>query len=809
MQSINFLTIFVSVVRHWKRKPLQLFLMILGLTTATTLWNTVYLINNVAKTSYSNATTISKILSNNMILSRSGKFIDDSHFGQLRQDGWAVTPRVQGKLDNIDNVIILGVDIISSNQQKLSSLLPENLKIRQFIGRSKVILAAPETAKKLKNRLFFERIVESNNLPEGFVVTDISVAQQILNLPGKLTSLELTSETVKEIGSLKNMDLYLKTSLSPNDIRNLTKSFHLNLTAFGFLSYIVGLFIVYSTINLAYEQRKGLLKNLRSIGISTRLISVLMLSEVVIFSLICGLLGFILSFFLASYLLPNVSLSIKDLFGSSISKTIPVSLKLLLISLGISILGGIFSSGSALLKILKLKPLDSAKSISWYERSQSTLKYQILASLFFLCVIIILFKYGDTLLSSFILLGMVLLMATVTLPLFLWLAIELICKCNFKKPLVNWFFADSKQQISNLSISLMALLIALSVNIGVGGMVASFKKTFIGWLDQRLVSELYVISPNAQTSERIISQLSDKVDAILPIVKVSNKIDGHPVEIYGFKVHKTYTDFWPLIASKIRAWEQLENKNGLLINEQLSRRLQLNPNDSLTFSTHYQGKQKIEIAGIYSDYGNPQGQIMMPLTIFEKYFPGIPQLRFAIRVDTKLIPEIKNELLGLLENEKSRITDQSQIKTLSARIFDKTFAITSALSILTLGIAGVALFTSISALSDNRKAQLAPIWSIGIQRNHLALLEALRALTLAILTFVFSVPIGLLVVFILTNYINVNAFDWKLPIFFFPEQWLKLFIITIIMTLLSVLLHSTKLARVSPSDLLRTSSYET
>ena len=92
---------------------------------------------------------------------------------------------------------------------------------------------------------------------------------------------------------------------------------------------------------------------------------------------------------------------------------------------------------------------------------------------------------------------------------------------------------------------------------------------------------------------------------------------------------------------------------------------------------------------------------------------------------------------------------------------------------------GVALFTSISALSDNRKAQLAPIWSIGIQRNHLALLEALRALTLAILTFVFSVPIGLLVVFILTNYINVNAFDWKLPIFFFPEQWLKLFIITI------------------------------
>jgi putative ABC transport system permease protein len=40
------------------------------------------------------------------------------------------------------------------------------------------------------------------------------------------------------------------------DLARLTDSFHLNLTAFGFLSFVVGLFIVYSAIGLAFEQRK-------------------------------------------------------------------------------------------------------------------------------------------------------------------------------------------------------------------------------------------------------------------------------------------------------------------------------------------------------------------------------------------------------------------------------------------------------------------------------------------------------------------------------------------------------------------------
>ena len=36
-----------------------------------------------------------------------------------------------------------------------------------------------------------------------------------------------------------------------------------------------------------------------------------------------------------------------------------------------------------------------------------------------------------------------------------------------------------------------ALLLALATNIGVGGMVEGFRRTFTGWLDERLVAEIY------------------------------------------------------------------------------------------------------------------------------------------------------------------------------------------------------------------------------------------------------------------------------------------------------------------------------
>lgn len=802
------LRIIVAILLHWKRKPIQLILIVVGLTTATALWKTVDLINTTAKKSYDNASTISTLWSDQSLVSNSQETFDENYFGLFRQKGWSVTPTVKGYLPNFNEVTVIGVDIISLDQKKVTSFIPTNVRAPQFLTGSKIILAGPQTSETLKKFANLENIITSNSFPEGYAITDIETAQDILDLKGKITSLEITDNDLLDRQILLELDLYLKKYSAVAEIGSLTKSFHLNLTAFGFLSYVVGLFIVYATVKLSYEQRKGLLKSLRCIGISTKTITSLMILEILIIAFLSGALGSMCSIGLAVFLMPNVAISIGDLFGANIQRELPVNFIFFLESVFISILGAIAASLTSLSKLSSINPVETSKKIVWFEKAKKVLRYQALLSLFLLLLVILLLKFSSNLISSLVLLGTILLLAALTLPILLWLTMSFIPRLTKQKPKLNWFFADTRQQIDSLSVSLMALLIALSVNIGVGGMVGSFERTFVGWLDQRLVSELYVVSPNVKKSADLLSKFSGKVDAILPIVKTTEKIKEEIIDIYGFKIHETYIKYWPLLEASENTWDRIKNESGILINEQLARKLKISPGTKLEIITNFGSKNSFTVLGIYSDYGNPKGQVMMPLSAFEHYFPDIPKLQFAIRCDNSEIEKVKTDLIDFFGGQVNRVTDQEEIKTISKRIFQKTFAITSALSLLTLGVSGIALFTSITTLSENRNSQLAPIWAIGVTRNYLALMEAIRVLTLSITTFVFSIPLGLIVVFILTKYINLNAFYWELPIFIFPIQWTKLLIVTLSMTILSVFFHSIKLAKASPSDLLRYSSYE-
>ena len=92
--------------------------------------------------------------------------------------------------------------------------------------------------------------------------------------------------------------------------------------------------------------------------------------------------------------------------------------------------------------------------------------------------------FGDSLISGFAVLAAVMLGAALILPMFLELVLSF-GQRHARRPLSVWFWADSRQQLSGLSLALMALLLALAVNVGVSTMVESFSRTFLVWLDGR------------------------------------------------------------------------------------------------------------------------------------------------------------------------------------------------------------------------------------------------------------------------------------------------------------------------------------
>jgi putative ABC transport system permease protein len=361
----------------------------------------------------------------------------------------------------------------------------------------------------------------------------------------------------------------------------------------------------------------------------------------------------------------------------------------------------------------------------------------------------------------------------------------------------GWFWADTRQQLPGLSLALMALLLAVSANIGVSTMVSSFRLTFISFLDQRLAPELFLQVSNKDQSTDLNTFLSERGIEILPLMSNETVISKQPVELFGIKVGNTYRDNWRFLDATENPWDTLQDGKATIVNEQFARRTSLWVGDMVNIASNL----TLPIAAIVGDYGNPKGQVIINDELFSNLFPKSYPARFGIRTNNPA--KLQSEIINQIGINNNAIIDQKSLKAFSLEIFERTFLVTSALNILTLGVASFAILMSLLTLADRRIPQLSPVWALGLTRSQIGKLELLRAVLLALFVVGFSVPTGLVLAWVLLNVINVKAFGWQLPMYFFPMEYLKLGFYALFASFLAATWPSLKLIRTPPSDLLK------
>jgi putative ABC transport system permease protein len=278
------------------------------------------------------------------------------------------------------------------------------------------------------------------------------------------------------------------------------------------------------------------------------------------------------------------------------------------------------------------------------------------------------------------------------------------------------------------------------------------------------------------------------------------QIDGWPIEILGFADHATYRDRWPLLQSTADVWDRVRSGDAALISEQFARRLKLGTGDRLRVPTAT-GNWPLEVVGVYADYGNPKGQVGVNIDAMLRHFPEIPQTRMGLRAAPVAVPALIADIQRRFGLDGRNLADQATLKAESQRIFNRTFAVTAALNAFTLGVAGVALFTSLLTLGNSRLPQLAPLWAVGITRRRLAAIELLKTMSIALITALLALPLGLLVAWCLIAIVNVKAFGWRLPFHVFPLHLFELLGVAMLAALLAALLPALKLARMQPAAL--------
>jgi len=642
-------------------------------------------------------------------------------------------------------------------------------------------------------------------LAPGVMVVDIGIAQRLLKMPDQVSRL-LIGKTRGNRIPLENVagdKLRLVEPDAESDLERLTDSFHLNLTAFGMLSFFVGLFIVNSAIGLAFEQRLPMLRTLRACGVSIRRLNTVLAFELITLALVAGIVGLVCGYLIAASLLPDVAASLRGLYGAQIPGHLTLKPEWWVAGLAISVLGALLAASASLLKAIRLPVLVAAQPHAWHQAQRRWLIFQSSVALLVFVAAVGFLWLGESLVSGFAVLAAILLGAALGLPAVL----ELILALGQRRAhgaLAVWFWADSRQQISGLSLALMALLLALSVNVGVGTMVETFSRTFISWLDGRLAADIYINASDDARAAAITAWLRERpeVAAILPGGRADTQMGGAPVEILGIPDHSTYRDRWPLLQSAENAWTRLRLGDAGFVSEQLSRRMKLAIGDQVEVPTPG-GSWTLRVIGIYADYGNPKGQIAVDFAALTRHFPDIPLTRLGLRVDSAAVPALMSALQDKFGWDGRNLVDQATLKAESTRIFNRTFAVTAALNAFTLGVAGVALLTSLLTLGNSRLPQLAPLWAIGITRRRLAAIELLKTLSVALITALLALPLGLLVAWCLIAVVNVKAFGWRLPFHVFPLQLLELLGVAMAASLVAALIPVLKLARMQPVALIQ------
>jgi putative ABC transport system permease protein len=811
----------LALLSHWRRHPLQFFSILTGLWLATALWTGVEALNSQARADYARASAMLSAPSQSQLVPRQGQRFDQGLYVALRRAGWAVSPVLEGRVrfagETLTSIEVLGIEPLSLPVgTSVAGQAERAFDLTGFIGTPGEAWIAPDTLQRLgltagaqattSDGQRLPPLVPRAELAPGVIVVDIGAAQALLSAPGQVSRLLVDADLAGRQPPLPTAAaaaLQWRASEDGGDLQRLTESFHLNLTALGMLAFIVGLFIVHASIGLALEQRRGVLRTLRACGVNLSTLISALAVELGAFAIIGGLAGVISGYLLASVLLGNVASSLRGLYGAEVSGQLSLSPSWWIAGVAISLLGALLAGCSSLLRAARLPLLAIAQSQAWRIAQGVWLRRQAVLSIVLAVVAVGCWQFGNSLLSALLMMGAILLAGALLLPALLDAALAGLARIC-RGPLTEWFIADSRQQLPAMALALMALLLALSASVGVGSMTEGFRQTFLGWLDQRLSADLYLTPRDPAQSAEIAAWAARQpgVKVVQPQWRTDFRLQGWPVQAQGIVVQPAFPEQWPLLEQADQAWDRLGAGQGVMLSEQLGRRLHVGLNDTLVLPSA-DGEQRLPIVGVYADYGNPKGQVLLAADRLRQHWPEAVLTNLSMRLEPGRAASLAETLKDRYGLDSTRVIDQTTIKRWSIDVFERTFAATGALNTLTLAVAGIALFISLLTLGHSRVGQLAPLWALGVRRSRLGWLTLGQTLMLACLTVLLAMPLGLLLAWCMLAVVNVQAFGWRLPLYVSTPQLMQLGLLGLLTSLLAACGPIWRLARRQPADLLR------
>ena len=305
----------------------------------------------------------------------------------------------------------------------------------------------------------------------------------------------------------------------------------------------------------------------------------------------------------------------------------------------------------------------------------------------------------------------------------------------------TWFASD-------VGSALGAMALAVATSMGIGLMVESFRLDFERMLTQRLSHEFYVEWPEGDAAATARAFADRWPSArIRAYGNLRTRIGGRVVEV-------GHTEFSAGEAARYGHDGALRPDEGLA-SESLLRALDVEVGGTVEV-----GGAPLRIAGAFPDFGSAAPRLLLHNGAAARRFGA---LHFTGLGLSAIAPGDLESWLATVA-PSARVQQRGPARARALEIFDRSFAIAHALTLLALTVSVVGLYNAMMGLRLNRLATRDLLVSLGVTAAEDRRIELVRALCLGTLTVLLALPLGLTMGAILCGVINPRAFGWSVEL---------------------------------------------
>ncbi|VAW86771.1 AttF component of AttEFGH ABC transport system / AttG component of AttEFGH ABC transport system [hydrothermal vent metagenome] len=838
--------------RHLFLHPWQLGLLILGIALGVAVVVAVDLATNSATLAFNDAAKTFSSTTTHQIIDPDKK-LDEHVYLKLKRKHpqLSLAPIVQGYLSSPEypgrRFHIIGIDPFSETSFRSEGSLLDSETLTQLLTQPLTALATKDlrseaptlplitkntTGDITENTIQQLKIVgvmtenpDASALLESVLMVDIATAQELFNMEGYLSQIDLilpehdTTAIVQKIQKDLPAGYQLNSIESKtNALTQMTKAFRVNLLAMSLLAIVVGMFIISNAISFSVLQRRKIFGTLRSVGAEPKLILKIIMVEALVIGCVGTFLGFVLGAFLAEALLALVTQTINDLYfqletsslvidSTSIMKGAGLGVGATLIAALIPALEAVKSSSDS---VVRRSSIESTSAMLIPKLALTGVGIIVLGAALILLPI-------DSLVLGFTALFFILMGYALLSP---WAILKLSTHLQFIMARLfgitgSMACRSINRNISRTGIATAALLIAIATTVGVTTMIGSFRVAVENWIENSLSADLYISVADKSRSSNIINpKFITELQQHLPGITISQgrsqqiHTATQPINLLALDLpRRGFEGFLFKHGDMDKAWVAFNKDNSVLLSEPFAYHHKLELGDVLTLPTPLSatGETQLRVAGIFYNYASERGIAIINLNLYRQLWDDTTLSSVGVYLDDRRTYDENIDTINnlLKDYPELQLLKSSEIRSMTLGVFDRTFAVTDVLRLLTLIVAIVGILGALMALQLERMREIATLKAIGFTPRQIQYLLITETGLNGLLAGLLSLPLGIMMAVILIHEINQISFGWSMPLSLDPLQFVYAVLIALAAAIIAGLYPAKLLSKAPAAEALR------